>query len=296
MGSRLTTYVWDHYPEGGGELLTALAAAEHGDPNGDNIYPSIKTLCAMTQQSDRTVQRHLLHMEAIGWLVVVQRGGGRGKYTKYRMPIELIPQDIRGTVTKLRCLSQHVQACPNTENLSPITDEKGDKTPTSDALKGDKTPTTATTPIGVPVPITTKTKNPHTLPADFKITDDVRAWAKINGYEPFLKAHFDFFVDWATASGTKKLDWDATFRNCIRSDWGRVRKAMVSSGFRPAGVIDKSCVENIGQGQKCGMPGNLHGGEYVCDGHYRKRMEKREMPADSRKALANICKPSAVTP
>lgn len=278
MASRLTTYVWDHYPEGGGELLTALAAAEHGDPNGDNIYPSIKTLCAMTQQSDRTVQRHLLNMESNGWLVVTSRGGGRGKYTKYRMPIELIPQDVRGTVTKLRCLGEPRQ--------------KGDKTPTTDALKGDKTPTTGTLPIGVPVPTTTNTSESFekfwtAYPRKTAITTARVAFGRVNPDATLLATML------ASIEAHKRTEqWK---RDVIPHAATWLNQKRWQDELKPtAKPIDRSCVEHVGQGQKCGMPGELHGSDYVCDGHWHKRIEKREMPASARDALANLRKPTAV--
>ena len=102
MSVKVTALVWDHFPFGGGEYLTALALSDHADDTGGRIYPSVKRLAAKTQQSERTVQYHLKAMLKIGWLQVVERGGaGAGKSTRYRIPIELIPRDAVGRVQNL---------------------------------------------------------------------------------------------------------------------------------------------------------------------------------------------------
>lgn len=98
--------VWDHYPNGGGEFLTALCLADHADHDGGNIFPSIARIAAKTQQGERTVQRHLATMRNSGWLVVVKEASGiRGQATAYRIPIESIPLDIVGRVPKLHPLA-----------------------------------------------------------------------------------------------------------------------------------------------------------------------------------------------
>jgi hypothetical protein len=81
--------------------LTALALAEHGDPDGSNIYPSLDTLAVMTEQGRSTIKEHIAEMIRCGWLVVVESGGGRGRSTKYRIPIERIPRDALETGRKL---------------------------------------------------------------------------------------------------------------------------------------------------------------------------------------------------
>lgn len=102
MSVKVSAVVWQHYPNGGGEFLTALCLAEHADPDGTNIYPGIRRVAELTQQSERTIQRHIGIMLTIGWLVKTQDGGtAPGVYTAYRMPIEAIPLGVEGRVTKL---------------------------------------------------------------------------------------------------------------------------------------------------------------------------------------------------
>lgn len=78
--------VWEHYPAGGGELLTALAYADHAHDDGTGIRPSVAYIARKTRQSERTVQRYLAHMREIGWLQTVRNSdGGRGYATEYRV-------------------------------------------------------------------------------------------------------------------------------------------------------------------------------------------------------------------
>lgn len=78
--------VWDHYPNGGGELLTALALADHADHDGGSIHPGVTGLARKTRQSERTVQYHLGQMRDSSWLQPVRyRQGGYGRATEYRI-------------------------------------------------------------------------------------------------------------------------------------------------------------------------------------------------------------------
>lgn len=69
-----------------------------------------------------------------------------------------------------------------------------------------------------------KRKTPETpLPADFCISDRVRAWAKEKGYGQ-LDAHFENFVSACKAKGYTYADWDEGFMGAIRKDWAKLRQ------------------------------------------------------------------------
>ena len=126
MSVKVMAMVWDHYPEGGGELLTALKLADHADHVGDRIWPGVASLARMTRQSERTIQRHLQAMLDNGWLVKVGAGGkGPADTTKYRMPIERIPQGIEGRVPNLHPSPAAPRVTPGTKK-GDIHDKKGD--------------------------------------------------------------------------------------------------------------------------------------------------------------------------
>ena len=59
--------------------------------------------------------------------------------------------------------------------------------------------------------------------ADYIVTEQMRAWGKANGFN--VDEHVDWFNDYiANKTGKPYKDLDAAFRNCVRSDWGGIRR------------------------------------------------------------------------
>lgn len=86
MSVEVMTMVFKRYPNGGGEMLLALALADHSNDQGTGIYPSIASLADKTRQSVRAVQYQLRGMEKSGWLELVNSGnGGRNQRREYRI-------------------------------------------------------------------------------------------------------------------------------------------------------------------------------------------------------------------
>ena len=56
MSIKIMSMIFDRYTNGGGEMLLALAIADHAHDDGTNIFPSVKSLANKTRQSERTVQ------------------------------------------------------------------------------------------------------------------------------------------------------------------------------------------------------------------------------------------------
>lgn len=60
--------------------------------------------------------------------------------------------------------------------------------------------------------------------ADYEITEQMRAWGRANGYN--VDEHYEYFVDYcANKPGKPYKDMDAAFRNCVRADWGGIRRS-----------------------------------------------------------------------
>jgi hypothetical protein len=84
MSIKVMTMVFERYPAGGGEMLLALALADHAHDDGTKIFPSIKQLAEKTRQSERTVQYQLRKMEDSTWLLLQNSGnGGRNQRREY---------------------------------------------------------------------------------------------------------------------------------------------------------------------------------------------------------------------
>ncbi|MBY0475439.1 MAG: helix-turn-helix domain-containing protein [Nitrosomonas sp.] len=91
MSIKIMTEVFERYPNGGGEMLLALAISDHASDDGTNVYPSVKHLAEKTRQSERTIQYQLRKMEESGWLIVVaDEKGGRSKAREYKINIDWI--------------------------------------------------------------------------------------------------------------------------------------------------------------------------------------------------------------
>lgn len=91
MSVKVMTAVFERYPNGGGEMLLALALADHASDDGTRVFPSIKALSDKTRQSERTVQYQLRRMEEMGWLILVGAGnGGRSMSREYQISLDWI--------------------------------------------------------------------------------------------------------------------------------------------------------------------------------------------------------------
>ena len=89
MSIKVMTAVFERYPNGGGEMLLALALADHASDDGSRIFPSIKALAEKTRQSERSVQYQMRRMQEMGWLILVSAGnGGRSMTSEYRISSE----------------------------------------------------------------------------------------------------------------------------------------------------------------------------------------------------------------
>jgi len=86
MSVKVMTAVFERYPNGGGEMILALALADHAHDDGTKVFPFVKSLAEKTRQSVRAVQYQLRRMEDAGWLILVSAGnGGRGQPNEYRI-------------------------------------------------------------------------------------------------------------------------------------------------------------------------------------------------------------------
>lgn len=137
--------VWEHYPAGGGDLLMALACADHAHDDGTNVRPSVMHLAQKTRQSPRTVQRQLAQMRESGWLILVRNGrGGRGHTAEYRINPLWITNPV---------------------NLAPFAGLGAERV-TSEALKGDTGGIKRVSPVSPQPPITV-IESTTTAPTEF---------------------------------------------------------------------------------------------------------------------------------
>lgn len=65
------------------------------------------------------------------------------------------------------------------------------------------------------------------IAADFKLAEETKAVLVKEGYGAYIPAHLAYFLDYAESTGAKYKSWQAAFRNCVRADWGDIRKQMI---------------------------------------------------------------------
>jgi hypothetical protein len=72
------SWVWEHAPVGGSELLVLLAIADCAADDGTRAWPSVATLARKCRVDSRTVQRIIRRLAEAGHLLVEATVGGRG--------------------------------------------------------------------------------------------------------------------------------------------------------------------------------------------------------------------------
>jgi hypothetical protein len=81
-----------------------------------------------------------------------------------------------------------------------------------------------------------KKKKPKTsIPADFKISDRVKKWAKEKNHQN-LEGHFESFILKCKAKDYQYVDWDDAFMNAIRDNWAKIDNT-AQSREPPSSVI-----------------------------------------------------------
>jgi hypothetical protein len=85
MSVEMSAAVWTRLNLSGGKLILALALAEHADPDGTSIYPSLTRLAWYTRQDERTVRRQMRELQKLGWLVLVCDRVSKYRTREYRI-------------------------------------------------------------------------------------------------------------------------------------------------------------------------------------------------------------------
>jgi Protein of unknown function (DUF1376) len=127
---------------------------------------------------------------------------------------------VTGTV------SESVTASVTDPATSPVTEsvtESKRREVKGSEVKGNITPSPA---ARVPSPgkkLNGKSRR-NTIPEDFSISDRVKTWAAEKGYDR-LNEHLEVFIGKCRAKGYEYIDFDEALMNCIRDDWGSLRKS-----------------------------------------------------------------------
>ena len=204
MSVRIMTAVFDRYPNGGGEMLLALALADHASDDGTRVYPSIKALAEKTRQSERTIQYQLRRMEESGWLILVNAGnGGRSMTSEDRISPEWIKGAEIAPIQK--GATDDTKGCnPRQERVQPIA-------PANNHHRTINEPSLNRVVAAAP----TKPSRGTVAPSDFmpdQTAHDIAANTGVN-----LQAELANFLDHHAARGTVFKDWQAALRTWLRN-------------------------------------------------------------------------------
>lgn len=211
MSVRIMTAVFDRYPNGGGEMLLALALADHASDDGTRVYPSIKALAEKTRQSERTIQYQLRRMEESGWLILVNAGnGGRSMTSEYRISPEWIKgAEIapiqKGATDDKKGATDNTKGCnPRQKRVQPIA-------PANNRHRTINEPSLNQVVAGAPAKPSRGTIAPAGFTPD-QTAHDIAASTGAN-----LQAELANFLDHHAARGTVFKDWQAAFRTWLRN-------------------------------------------------------------------------------
>ena len=87
MSIEAVRHVLEQSKTKGAQRLILLVIAEHADRSGI-AWPSVETIAHLANCSERFVKRTIAKLDA-GELVL-ERGGGRGRSNRYRIPLERV--------------------------------------------------------------------------------------------------------------------------------------------------------------------------------------------------------------
>lgn len=74
-------------PRRGGVRRIAFALAYHANNKTFKVFPGIEKLARRQAMGENTVRHALKWLVANGWLIVIEKGGGRGHPKKYVLSI-----------------------------------------------------------------------------------------------------------------------------------------------------------------------------------------------------------------
>lgn len=267
MSVHVTAYVWEHSAQKGTALLLLLAIADIAHKNGV-AFPSVKTLSSYIRMSERNTQRVLAVLEKADELEIRRNAGPHGTHlyrVKMNLTMPLFTQENRGDKLSYDRLPGDIQVQRGvTSRVSG-----GDITvsPEPKELKAE--------------PEKRGAARLTRLPADFKISDNVRRWAKTKGFDAHLDEHLEKFVRTAQAGGKKYADWDKAFENCIADDWGDVRR----NALRAPGTTTQIAQQPKMFCRYCQAPSHGHvGGVHHCGKIEHLRMAMDGDPAPQKMA------------
>ncbi len=213
MSIRVMTWVWEQSQAEGLERLVLLAIADNANDQGGNAWPSVQTLRTKAKVSERTVQRAVRRLVALGELRVSQGAGQNGVnvYTVVMTPRPAVTPPDSHPVTE-----------------TPVAETPGGVTQSAGGVSQSLTPRPPDTQTVLEPSLTQQSPNARgsrgtRLPDNWRPSDTTRAWTLEHVDQRTAAHELEKFRNYWTAKAgqaARKVDWEATWRNWILNAGG----------------------------------------------------------------------------
>lgn len=214
MSIKVSSLIWDKWPNGGSEMLCVLALSDWCNDEGGSLYPSINTLARKMRVSDRQAQRILHGLIDQGFVSVIgnKHGGAPGSTRQYHLNVPKIAQ-LPDYGSKEVTGDAGVTPDIETGDTSDVDGchgrrETGDTDVTQDVIEPLEDPLVNQGELKEK-----RQKRKTSLPEGFKPNETCRSKAiqlAIN-----MELELEKFQDFHQAKGNKYVDWQAAFRNWL---------------------------------------------------------------------------------
>lgn len=199
MSIKIMSAVFESLTMGPTDRLVMLALADHAGDDG-SCYPSIARLCQRTGLGERAVQVAIGRLKQAGHLTA-KIGGGRGNSTLYTLHVNTAPETPFEKPRTINTVSDDINPAFNALN------------PAADAPEPSVTI--------IEPPERKISSRGSRLSKDWFLPLDWGEWALTEGVDrDTIRSEADKFKDyWLSKAGKDavKLDWQATWRNWIRT-------------------------------------------------------------------------------
>lgn len=194
----------------GSALVVALVLAEHANGETGVAYPSVSRIAGMSRISDRQVTRILASLVEQGVVEVAWEATNRRptayRFCQFRGDIRVTPRKEPGVTAGAARGDTGVEA-----GVTPTSPKR------NDGNANDEN-------VPPPAPPKGGRDRRRTMPKDWQITDELRAYAVTAGIPATeVDAFAEEFKFFWLGDGGRKLDWNATFQGRCRDQAWRFR-------------------------------------------------------------------------
>ena len=230
MSIKVMSKVWELSQANGTDLLVLLALADMANEMGA-CWPSVGCLGRRCRISDRTVQRSVRHLEALGE-VTVERGRGKTstsggtRSNLYRVAIRAQKEGKGVNLTPPVNVTPSVNLTGSGAGdggmASTVTGRGASLVTPETSCRSVSEPSTAPSP---------KPRRRSPIPEHFAVTDEMRQWCSDNGIRSNPDHETPFFIDHHRSKGSLFSDPASAWRNWMRrADAWRKPAAVARSG------------------------------------------------------------------